>query len=404
MSDLPAWLSRSSPARFRGVVFLSDSHDAKGGRRLAVHDLPGADVPVVEDLGAASGGWKVNAYFVGADYDLARDKFLGVLNTPGAEWLMHPWLGRLWVRPQAWSVHESTDKGGFCTVSVDFVPGGGEIPTPEPDVADTASSNVGKMMSASQKAFALAKLSSTSMNKFLAVVSGRLDNLRNMLALAQLPLTLAQEVQQTISGIKGDLAELMAMPGRYAVALGDLFVMLGSSADKLALAAGLSSVLDLPASDGQLGLVRMLSGVSGDALGGDFGGVLSGVSDSLALRQALAAESVLRSELALGSAAELSLVDYAAAEDRDAALASVTSGIDALLPSMPDAVFQAALTARTSVIEALSAQDLLPAVSREIYRPTPAVVLAYQLGSDASVFARRNAFIHPLFVSGVVHG
>ena len=123
-----------------------------------------------------------------------------------------------------------------------------------------------------------------------------------------------------------------------------------------------------------------------------------------ALRYNLIQEEALRSRLLVTSAAQVAMADYRAEGDRDAALASVVSAIDTLLPSLPDSVFQAAVAARTSLIEALLAQDLKPATYRDVTAPLPAIVLAHRLGVDEAVFLASNAVRHPLFVRGRVYG
>ena len=49
-----AWRDNLVPGSFRGVRFLVDAHDFTGGRRLARHEMPLRDKPVVQDLGRAS--------------------------------------------------------------------------------------------------------------------------------------------------------------------------------------------------------------------------------------------------------------------------------------------------------------------------------------------------------------
>jgi hypothetical protein len=123
-----------------------------------------------------------------------------------------------------------------------------------------------------------------------------------------------------------------------------------------------------------------------------------------ALRFNLLQDSALRSRLLVVAAAQMALADYRAEADRDAALASVVSAIDSLLPSLPDPVFQAAVAARAALIDALMAQDLKPASVRNVTGPIPSVVLAYQMGIDEDVFMARNTVRHPLFVTGRVYG
>lgn len=383
------WLDRMSRGSFRGFEFLTESHDAKGGRRLAVHEFPGAEVASVQDLGGKAWDWKLNAYFIGPDYDLERNGFLAKLAEPGADWLTHPWLGLLWVRAHTWSIHESTDKGGYCVISIEFVPGGDSV-QPTPDMVDVAFDRTRKLADAVEDDFGLEPMSADGMTAFIAAVHQKLEVLRQVISLATLPLTWANQIKNLIAGVKGDLAVLMGMPAAYASAFRGLTNALGGGADSSGLAD-----TDRP---------RVVSRIARVATAKN-AVALSGVAATDgAVRRNLLREEALRSRLLVTSAAQVAMADYRAEADRDAALASVVSAIDALLPSLPDPVFQAAVAARTSLIEALLAQDLKPATYRDVTAPLPAIVLAHRLGVDEAVFLARNAVRHPLFVRGRVYG
>jgi hypothetical protein len=99
---------------------------------------------------------------------------------------------------------------------------------------------------------------------------------------------------------------------------------------------------------------------------------------------------------------QVALADYTTAAARDAALASVLSAVDALLPTAGDGVFQAAAAARLAVQEALALQALAPTQTRRLAAPLPSTVLAYRMGVDEGLLLARNAVRHPLFVRGVV--
>lgn len=384
------WLDRTAPASFRGFEFLTDSHDAKGGRRLVVHELPGADEPVVEDMGGKAWDWKLNAYFIGPDYDLERNGFLAKLAEPGADWLTHPWLGYLWVRAHNWSVHESNDKGGYCTVALEFVPGGEQPFTSEPDMVDVAIDRTRKLADAVELDFDLEAMSADGMTAFIAAVHQKLEVLRQVISLATLPLTWANQIKGLIAGVKGDLATLMGMPAAYASAFRGLTDALGGGADS----AGLADT-DRPRVVSRLAKVAIAKSAV----------VLTGVAATDgAVRRNLLREEALRSRLLVTASAQVAMADYRAEADRDAALASVVAAIDALLPSLPDPVFHAAAATRAALIEALLAQDLKPATYRDVTAPLPAIVLAYRMGVDEAVFLARNTVRHPLFVRGRVYG
>ena len=122
------------------------------------------------------------------------------------------------------------------------------------------------------------------------------------------------------------------------------------------------------------------------------------------MRRNLIREEALRCRLLVTAAGQIALADYRAEADRDAALATAVAALDALLPSLPDAVFEVAVAARSALIDALLAQDLRPAMVREVSGPLPATLLAHRLSIDESVFLARNAVRHPLFVSGRIYG
>lgn len=383
----PAWAERMATARFGSFEFKTDSHETKYGRRLVVHEFPGGDMPVVEDLGKKAGEWRLNAYFIGWNYDQQRDAFLELLNAQGADWLTHPWLGLLWVRPRTWSIHESNDKGGYCTITVEFVHGGQTDNAPTADAVDKATGSIQVFRGAVVDDFALEPMSADGMTAFISAVHQKLEVLRQVIALATLPLTWASQVKGLIAGIKGDLSTLTALPAAYASAFRGLTDALGGGADS-------SDFSDTarPRVVARVATTKSTVKLSGVA-----------ATDG-AVRRNLQRESALQSRLLVTAAAQVALADYRAEGDRDAALASVVSALDALLPSLPDVLFQAAVAARTALIEALMAQDLKPATMRDVVAPLPSVVLAHRLGVDEDVFLARNAVRHPLFVRGRVYG
>lgn len=385
-TDLPGWAVRMVTASFRDNKFLTENHDTKLGRRLAIHEFPGAEEPVVEDLGGKSGEFHLNAYFIGPDYDLFRDAFLHALNTPGADWLNHPWRGQLWVRAHNWQVHESNDKGGYCTVSVDFVPGGRDAAKPVPDRTDIASSSIKHW--AQLEELKLEPMSDSAMTSLVKSVNAQLTRMRDLIAMAGLPLTWANQVRNVIDGLQGDMAALLALPAQYSAALRSFSDLLGTGADANGLADTARPAL--------VNTLAALS-VAPVVVGG-------GAGDSPALRINQQRVAVFNGQLLLASAAQVALADYRTAEDRDAVLASVLMAIDRMLPSMSDDMFEAALDCRAALIDALLAQQLEPAAVRDIVAPLPATLLAHRMEVDEAVFLARNKVRHPLFVRGRVYG
>ena len=384
-----------SRATFRDFEFLTESHDAKGGRRLVVHEYPGANVPRVEDFGEKAWDWSLTAYFIGPDYDQPRNEFLTLLAEPGPDWLIHPWLGSLWVRAHEWSVSETNEKGGYCTVKVEFVPGG-EILQPELDYSDVAQAACRDAAAAAVEDFDLQPMSANALQSYVAAVHQRLEGLRKIISLATLPLAWASTAMNVIQGVKADLAAIAALPSAYANALLGIAHALGlSTGDGRNIAADLQ-----PGSRaGIVGRIGKAAGTSRKAV------TLTGASASDAAMLAnLRTEYALEQRLIAAAALSVAVADYPSETDRDQALAAIDKAINGILPSAPDDVFQATENARAAVVRALLDQDIKPAVSRNVAHPLPAVLIAHNLGVDEEIFLQRNAVRHPLFVNGVVNG
>nr|VFJ90812.1 MAG: Mu-like prophage DNA circulation protein [Candidatus Kentron sp. LFY] len=387
---MTGWLDRLERASFRDIPFLADKHDSIHGRRLVVHEYPGADVPRIEDLGTKVEEYRVVAYFIGVDYDIDRDAFLTRLSEPGAGWLIHPWLGRKWVRSRTWNVTESNGKGGFCSVDVTFVRGSEEDePFGRVDKADTAVAGVHGLADVAVGDFSLAPVSADGMTVIEASVRNRLEELRKVVSMSALPLSWGDGVRQLIAASRSDLSALMANGSAYALAMRGIADALGSGADDS----------NFPDTERPRVVSRIASLVKAgnDNISGPY------ATDKAVLRN-LSSESALRSALLIGAASRIAITEYRASTHRDQVLSSVLSAMDISMPDMSDSVFQRAANLRYGVIDALASQDLVPAKTRDVVSSLPATTLAHRLEVDEGVFLARNTVRHPLFVKGVVHG
>ena len=388
-----SWYDRLQRAKWRGFGFSTDSHDSSHGQRLVVTELPGADEPVLEDLGAKASTYKLTAYFIGSQYDRERNKFLQLLGQSGADWLTHPWLGLVWARAHTWSVHESTDKGGYCCVTVDFVPGGQAPSVPYVDAVDTAFGLIREMVVAAE--VEPKTMSPNALASFIARVQGALGVVRNMLAMARLPLTWAQQVIGLIDSMKATVAEVLALPGEYAAMMHSLASALGLAPD------------DFPDSD-RVRIVAMLARNAVTTANEPLVGLTVGVGspagvDAQVTRVNAQADSVMRATLMVSAAMSVALADYGSAQARDTAQVAVLSALDVLMSKMSDALFMATANARAAFMTALQAQALDVQMVHDVVHATPSVVLAYELGLTEAELLGRNAVRHPLFMQGRVY-
>lgn len=115
-----SWRDRLGPASFRGVPFHVDTSDFSGGRRVVVHEFPARDMPVPEDLGRRAREFSIEAYVLGSEYHVARDRLLAALERPGPGELVHPYRGTIRAVVGSFRVHESRADGGMATFSIAF--------------------------------------------------------------------------------------------------------------------------------------------------------------------------------------------------------------------------------------------------------------------------------------------
>ena len=131
------WRDRILPASFRGQSFFVARHEAApAGRRLQVHEYPGSDDQLVEDLGRKTKRYQVEAFVLGDDYIFARDALLDACDRPGPGRLIHPYLGAFDASCEGVKLVETSEEGGIATLTIDFVRGGAnKQPIAVPDTA-----------------------------------------------------------------------------------------------------------------------------------------------------------------------------------------------------------------------------------------------------------------------------
>ena len=124
------WRDAYQPGSFRGAAFRTAGHERRGGRRVAVHEMPARDEPVVEDLGRRARSFTVECHVIGPEYRADRDALIDAIEDEGPGLLVHPWHGRMMVSVLDYSSEESTEDGGVCWFTIGFIEAGEPVPAP----------------------------------------------------------------------------------------------------------------------------------------------------------------------------------------------------------------------------------------------------------------------------------
>jgi prophage DNA circulation protein len=325
------------------------------------------------------------------DYDLQRNEFLSLLIKTGAAWLDHPWLGKMEVCAKDWSISESTDKGGYCAINIDFVPAGMVVTAATTDHIDNATDKTVALSDSAQSAISLSIMSLEMAAGFITEAISLFNGLQNVLSMMSLPM-MDLETPHLIQVIKNDFVSLLVTPTDYVFELRtvvDSILVVDSvllDTDRPCVVANLTSLATRYPLQSSLLKLNVAP------------------SSALELPVNIQKNTALHACFLISVAGQLALTQYRTLDDRDAALASVLTAIEFLLPVLPDEVFQAAVDARVAIYDALMVQDLQPVQHETLFSAMPSTVLAHRFDIDDPLFLVINAVRHPLFIAGDVVG
>jgi len=148
IKDIPTnWRDKYQRAQFRWAIFFVEQDGRGGGRRVALHQYPKRNIPYAEDMGRTANSFTVQGYLIGRITNDPADgvSYLDLKNNliecleqdgPGMLRLPLPYkMSDVMVMVQSYSITESREKGGICTVEMSFVEYGD--PTYRPIISTT---------------------------------------------------------------------------------------------------------------------------------------------------------------------------------------------------------------------------------------------------------------------------
>lgn len=387
-----AWRDAILQGSFRGVEFHLDGHEGEVGRRVAVHEFPGRDKPLTEDLGRKARMYSVDAYVLGAEYLAQRDALLRAVEQPGPGELVHPYFGRMRATVVECKVSETTKAGGMARFAIKFVDASGAefkvaaVSTPDQVAAkavvafESANAAFQERYSAAKKPDAVAKGAAGALGGLAGAVAAAAATVRAELA----PLA---ELQRQVDDVRTNVGTLVYAPASVAQAAAGMVQQLVRS-----VANGPADALSLAKTLWRFGSLRLAP---------SYGSVTAAAAASNAVEFAVFVRAAAVAEAAR-ALAKVGFDSYdAAAAERDAFGAVVDELLDA---TTDDATFDAMRQLRAEVLRDISARG---AVLARLARVTlqevqPVFVVAQQVWGDGGrgdevVSRNTGRVVHPLF-------
>lgn len=125
--ELEGWRARLEAASFRGVPFWTHSEELEIGRRFALHEYTGRELPYGEDVGKRADVARFDAFVIGPDYDIARNALLEALRRPGPGELILSRYGVFSVLIDRAVAREQSAEGRYSRISIVCVEAGVRI-------------------------------------------------------------------------------------------------------------------------------------------------------------------------------------------------------------------------------------------------------------------------------------
>lgn len=400
------WRQSLRPASFRGVPFFTKSTFSEQGRRNAVHEYPLRDIPFVEDLGLKGRAFTLEAYVIGPDYMVARDKLITALEQPGAGALVHPYRGTLNVALIAPArIAESADEGGMARFSLSFIESGDNAqPSVRPDTpalvgaaADAANAALNADFS---KKFNVSGNADFVASNAASVVNAVLDKITKVANFGNAgPLS---GVLNSATIISNSLSTLMRTPQMLADAIqGQIYGISGLAKNPLDASSSLQSFFGSGAAPVPVRPVPVTTP--------------SRIQQSI--NQSAVLDLVRRTAIveAASASSQVAFKSYNEAQD---ALTLLAEALDAEMISNPitssgqpapldDDVYDALLDLRVAVVRDISTRgaNLAKLTTTTLPRTMPALVAAYRIYGSCTMdddLVARNQIRHPGFVPGGV--
>lgn len=372
---------RLRSASYRGVAFGVRATEDETSRRLSVDELPGRDLPVVQDWGRGQRLLTFDAFVVGADYLERAAQLVEVCaerNTPGK--LSLPHFENLVVRPQRCLRRDNLELGmasfQLSFLEVELLPAPmrrtGGLQGIDAAASSMASSGTDVMAAGLQVALVPNQVLTAGSDE-VAKVGAALQAIGTARAAVQAGSELARKATSLVRNAQAAILE----PINLAATLKASF--------ELVLTTGLDAMASLNA---YRNLESLRPQVHTTYLQNNNAGLVIGAARRCALA---------------GWAQALSRVDWPSYEDAVLARLEFEDAMDAQAGDASDAEYLAMMTLRAKVAQQVppSSRNLPRRRRVQLARTTSSLVLAYRLHDDvtrAEEIVARNRAKHPAFL------
>lgn len=376
-----------------GLPLRLNRAEGSGGRRLQVLEYPMREDHDVEDLGAATREFTLDAFLLGQDVLGQLDRLIARLELPGERVLQHPTRGRLYVQIRNYRESFSAQALGRIDISIECVPAGGASEAAVRPVYGVATDQAAaRVQDAAVAAFERPDAGeglaySVQGPAAVAKATSEVGEVLSLLDLATAGVAAVRESAARAAAMRGQLAALV----------------LGPSALGLSLLASVRSMqsLDLNPFDNLRAQLRLLRSLLHKRDRAD--GNARALNTLTALAAMGEAVRLCGGESTHDSGERQPGVTFTSADEALTVRDELLAACDTLELQVDSATYAALAGMRAALVQAMDALAArLPQVATVVPEQVlPALVLAqryYGDGRRVTDILARNRIRHPLFV------
>jgi prophage DNA circulation protein len=186
------WREDLLPATLGGVVFRYREVRVRHGQRKITHEYYGPRKATIETIGPETYRATIDAYIVGDNYLVQKNRLLAVINGKGPWEFVHPYQGSIMVEVEPVDLSESVAEQGMVRIGqLSLVEAGLDYPA----IFDATSSKVSALAAAAAEAMV-----ATSRLTFVGMIDSVLDSVAGGISKATSKLAKVNNRVQTITG------------------------------------------------------------------------------------------------------------------------------------------------------------------------------------------------------------
>jgi len=215
-------------ASYKEIPFLMDRSQIQGGRKFVINSYVNSDRQNIDDLGLQPRSVNLTAIITGDNYEIDRDRLLGVLEESGNGTLVHPLYGNMeTMKAVSFSLDEDFSSFGEARFQIQFEKDepnafANEAGVSPSQVFDLAGSVRGALKNGIANLFGVSPNNVLSISAAISKVNGFVTMVNDEIKSFGGVLTEINAINNELNNLSANVTDLILAPARLAQSIDDI--------------------------------------------------------------------------------------------------------------------------------------------------------------------------------------